>query len=350
MGEPEGGRVDEFLAFTSSCVVLFFEKDFSLSPHPSGPDLDNFQGLGKNVKIQCSECKAAYRIDDSKVPAEGVYIKCPKCESRFLVKKTAEEAVRACPNCGYQRQPRDDELAPQSECPKCGVIYEKAEALLRKKQQEALLKKRQQAAQERDKAETSGDRGPPLDDTGEAETKQCPYCAETIKVEAIKCRFCGESLKPDKPEKRPTESTDTDKRGCAKGCGYVIAIGFLGVLVATVLPTLCSSPRQTGDRVSHPPPASKRAPVSRGVSVTRAEWGDAWPFKVDSGTVDCVNSLGNGNGAAVFRYGGKTYALNGYAQSRGYMNLRPIWRDNPDIPGTKIDIGPMIKLALGQCR
>jgi predicted Zn finger-like uncharacterized protein len=330
--------------------VLFFEKYFFLSPHLSNPDLDIVQALGTNVKIQCSECKAAYRIDDSKVPAEGVYVKCPKCESRFLVKKTSEEAVRVCPNCGYERQPRDDELAPQSECPKCGVIYEKAEALLRKKQQEALLKKKQQEAQEEDKVETSDDGAPPVDDTDEVGTKKCPYCAETVKVEAIKCRFCGESLETDKPEKRPTESTDTDKGWCAKGCGFVILIGLLGVVVAAVLPTLCSSPRKTSDRVSHPPAASKRAPVSRGVRVTRAEWGDAWPFTVDSGMVDCLDSLGNRKGAAVFSYGGKTYALNGYAKSRRYTNIRPIWRDNSDIPGAKIDIGPMIDLALGQCR
>lgn len=295
------------------------------------------------MKIQCSECKAAYRIDDSKVPAEGVYVKCPKCESRFLVKKTSDQAIKSCPNCGYERQPKDDELALQSECPKCGVIYEKAEASLRKKQQEALLKKKQQEAHVKDKVEPSDAEAPPVDDTDEVATKKCPYCAETIKVEAIKCRFCGESLEPDKPEKRPTESTDKGKIGCAKGCGLVMLIGFLGVIVIT----LCSPP---SDRVSHPPPASKQAPVSRGVSVTRAEWGDSWPFKVDSGTVDCVDSLGNRSGAAVFIYGGKTYALNGYATSRGYTNIRPIWRDNPDFPGAKIDIGPMIKLALDQCR
>jgi len=34
----QGGRADEFLAFTSSCVVLLFEKYFFLSPHPSNPD------------------------------------------------------------------------------------------------------------------------------------------------------------------------------------------------------------------------------------------------------------------------------------------------------------------------
>ena len=211
-----------------------------------------------------------------------------------------------------------------------------------------MLKKKQLEAQEKDKVEPSDEEAPPVDDTDEVETTKCPYCAETIKVEAIKCRFCGESLEPEKPAKRPTESTETDKVGC-RGCIYGLLICFVGGVLAVLLLTLCDSPKKTSDRVS-PPAASKRAPVSRGVRVTRAEWGDDWPFTVDSGMVNCLDPKGNKLGAAVFIYSGKTYALNGYAQSRGYRNIRPIWRDNPDIPGTKINIGPMIDLALDQCR
>lgn len=32
---------------------------------------------------------------------------------------------KVCPKCGYKREPRD--LAPETECPRCGVLYLKAE-------------------------------------------------------------------------------------------------------------------------------------------------------------------------------------------------------------------------------
>jgi uncharacterized protein DUF2511 len=41
-----------------------------------------------------------------------------------------------------------------------------------------------------------------------------------------------------------------------------------------------------------------------GVPVTRAQFGDAWPFTVDSGYLDCVPPS-----CAVFRTGSTTYGL-----------------------------------------
>ena len=81
-----------------------------------------------------------------------------------------------------------------------------------------------------------------------------------------------------------------------------------------------------------------------GIKVYKAEFGDKWPFTVEAGVVDCVRG-----GGAIFRSNGQTYQLNGTASHMGYQPVNPIWRDNPEINGLKIDIGPMIDLALKQC-
>ncbi|SEM67324.1 DUF2511 domain-containing protein [Halomonas caseinilytica] len=81
-----------------------------------------------------------------------------------------------------------------------------------------------------------------------------------------------------------------------------------------------------------------------GVMVTASEYGNDWPFTVDSGRVDCKPV-----DAAVFTHDGTAYQLNGAASQRGYPAIDPLWRENPDIPGTKVSLGKMIDVALSQC-
>jgi hypothetical protein len=81
-----------------------------------------------------------------------------------------------------------------------------------------------------------------------------------------------------------------------------------------------------------------------GTEVSASEYGGEWPFTVEGGRLDCVQGR-----AAIFIVGDKKYQLNGFARSKGYQPINSIWRDNPDIPGTKINIGEMTKLALKQC-
>ena len=33
--------------------------------------------------------------------------------------------MKECLNCGYERQPKDDGIIPPTECPRCGIIYDK---------------------------------------------------------------------------------------------------------------------------------------------------------------------------------------------------------------------------------
>jgi hypothetical protein len=67
------------------------------------------------------------------------------------------------------------------------------------------------------------------------------------------------------------------------------------------------------------------------VTITRTEYGDAWPFTVDSGVLKGVltgRTLSNGRELAevTFTTGGKTYYVNGTAKGTGrYAELDEIW-------------------------
>jgi hypothetical protein len=79
--------------------------------------------------------------------------------------------------------------------------------------------------------------------------------------------------------------------------------------------------------------------------VTRAHFGKAWPLTVASGVVRCSGQ------AVTFTAAGRTYALNGVAEMQhpGWPQIERIWRKNPAIPGTRIDIGPIIERGLKLC-
>lgn len=69
---------------------------------------------------------------------------------------------KQCVKCGYVRQPSD--TAPDYECPKCGVIYDKAVAKVTTKA------------------------------AAKAGIKQCPYCAEDVKAAATLCPHCKQPI------------------------------------------------------------------------------------------------------------------------------------------------------------
>jgi hypothetical protein len=82
-----------------------------------------------------------------------------------------------------------------------------------------------------------------------------------------------------------------------------------------------------------------------GETVSRADFGEEWPLTVDSGELRC-----EGAGAATITADGTTYALNGTATSMNAgEDIDPIWEPNPDLPGAKKNIGPLIDRALALC-
>lgn len=129
-----------------------------------------------------------------------------------------------------------------------------------------------------------------------------------------------------------------------KTVGALVAFLFVfGLVVSIINPESMQNQSEESDVAieEQDQPQPSAAP---GVEVTREEYGDRWPFTVDSGRVECRQG-----GAVVFVVGDWVYQLNGIASQKGYANLAPIWRDNPDIPGSKVSVGPMIRLAQQQC-
>ncbi|NLI80249.1 MAG: hypothetical protein GX443_00975 [Deltaproteobacteria bacterium] len=68
--------------------------------------------------IECPQCRRKYRIEDSRVPAQGTVARCGGCGHRFPVHPLEPEEGITCPKCGA-RQPSGDE------CTSCGVIFSK---------------------------------------------------------------------------------------------------------------------------------------------------------------------------------------------------------------------------------
>ena len=74
-----------------------------------------------------------------------------------------------------------------------------------------------------------------------SETRECPYCAETIKARARVCRFCGRDLSG--PETGPAVTAQQVKAssgvadGVKLGCGMFIVLPLLILagLIAIVL-------------------------------------------------------------------------------------------------------------------
>lgn len=62
------------------------------------------------------------------------------------------------------------------------------------------------------------------------DTKQCPYCAETIKAEAIVCRYCERDL----TEKVTQETAEEEER--SGGGRMLILLGGLALVIGALLP------------------------------------------------------------------------------------------------------------------
>ncbi len=79
------------------------------------------------MKFECPNCKKSGQVDDSKVPENGIYATCPKCNNKFLVKREAPKdfsfepvtpVVQQIPNFGSPNAKWWGELTEKKTFPK----------------------------------------------------------------------------------------------------------------------------------------------------------------------------------------------------------------------------------------
>ena len=84
------------------------------------------------------------------------------------------------------------------------------------------------------------------------------------------------------------------------------------------------------------------ADAESGQEVSGAEV-NPWPLTVDKGTLQCHDG-----GAVTITAGGTEYALNGTAKAK-YQDLRPVWKDSPTIPGSKVPVTKLLERGQKLC-
>jgi len=102
-----------------------------------------------------------------------------------------------------------------------------------------------------------------------------------------------------------------------------------------------------------PQPANNNTPTTKAessitIKITRAEYGEEWPFTVDEGMLQCFS------GGVIFTANKITYALNKVATDD---EKHPEWKvpdqilaNNPKLPGTRISMSKVISKGLELCQ
>ena len=122
------------------------------------------------------------------------------------------------------------------------------------------------------------------------------------------------------------------------GSALVLAVLTFGVVAGL---SACG-PRLDADD------AATRKLAPNELRISKQDFGEAWPFKVDSGILAGYGS--GGVGQVVFTANGVTYALNETAARTGACDkVSAVWADDPSKPGEKKDLGPVIARGLQLC-
>ncbi|MCA9233193.1 MAG: DUF2511 domain-containing protein [Planctomycetales bacterium] len=100
--------------------------------------------------------------------------------------------------------------------------------------------------------------------------------------------------------------------------------------------------------------AFSSAPLAASSEISRSDLGEDWPLSVPAGTLRCDPLPGSSTSKLVtFQAGSKVYALNGiargHAKSKGWHEIDAIWSEDPEVPGLKLNIQPLIQRGLALC-
>jgi hypothetical protein len=78
--------------------------------------------------------------------------------------------------------------------------------------------------------------------------------------------------------------------------------------------------------------------------VSEAQFGDAWPFTVSEGLIQCAGE------GIVLQTSQGTYGLTGYTDTLGYTNIKDsgLWKNSPDGWG-KVPLGTFTGYAVSLC-
>lgn len=123
----------------------------------------------------------------------------------------------------------------------------------------------------------------------------------------------------------------------------------LTAIVALVLAIGAAGCGEDSSTSGQAPAKEQAAPDPGALAVSDFPKGE-WPLTVSKGVVRCEGS--DGSGSVIFRApDGMDYAVNGTAMTvkQDLPNIEAIWKKDPDVPGTRINIGPVIDKGLELC-
>lgn len=101
-----------------------------------------------------------------------------------------------------------------------------------------------------------------------------------------------------------------------------------------------------------PPAAQTPGPNRPAGYISEETWANGpWPFTVPEGTLLCAPyGVGGSQQSVTFVANRVMYAVNGTAKGAGqFEDIESIWKANPEIPGTKVNIGPVLEKGLSLC-